>query len=125
MAPSRFVLLESLPLTPNGKVDRRALPAPEAASDDQTYIAPQTPMEIAVTAIWSEILQRDRVGLNDHFFELGGHSLLAVRMNAKVRELTGFNISLQAVFKAPTVKGYLAALFDEIERELALDSQHA
>jgi amino acid adenylation domain-containing protein len=86
MVPSFFVTLDALPLSPNGKVDRKALPAPDAASSSaDEYVAPRTADEIALAAIWSEVLGVERVGVYDSFFELGGHSLLATRVASRMR----------------------------------------
>jgi acyl carrier protein len=106
MLPSSCMVLQSLPLTPNGKVDRKALPAPEGRPDlDQTYVAPETPLEEILAGIWAEILQIDRVGVNDSFFDLGGHSLLAVRLTLRIREAVGVDLTLRALFEEPTVRG--------------------
>ncbi|CAO3567132.1 unnamed protein product [Mortierella alpina] len=69
MIPAAFVRMDAFPLTPNGKLDRRALPEP---SDDdfarQEYEAPQGDTEIAMAAIWAELLHVERVGRHDSFF---------------------------------------------------------
>ena len=58
MIPSAFVVLDSLPLTPSGKLDRRALPAPdsERPGEEDSYVAPRTPIEEVLAGIWCEIL---------------------------------------------------------------------
>ena len=53
--------------------------------------------------IWSEVLQIERVGRQDHFFELGGHSLLIVRMMERLRQ-RGLRIEVSAIYKAPTLE---------------------
>ncbi|MCY1015596.1 amino acid adenylation domain-containing protein [Pyxidicoccus sp. MSG2] len=105
MVPSAIVVLTALPLTANAKVDRKALPAPEAPVAAHAYVAPRTPMEQTLAALWAEVLRLERVGVTDNFFALGGHSLLAVRLMARLREHTGLTPPLSALFQAPTVEG--------------------
>jgi thioesterase domain-containing protein/acyl carrier protein len=103
MVPAAFVALERLPLTPNGKLDRRALPAPQWAGD--AYEAPVGEVECLIAEIWREVLALEQVGRQDHFFELGGHSLLAMRLVSQLRQRLGIELSLRALFEAPTLAG--------------------
>ncbi|HEX6910893.1 MAG TPA: amino acid adenylation domain-containing protein, partial [Longimicrobium sp.] len=103
MVPAAFVALDALPLTPNGKVDRRALPAPEFASGEDAYVAPRTPVEATLAALWAEVLRVERVGAADDFFRLGGHSLMAMRIVSRVRGVFGVELPVRDLFEGPTV----------------------
>ena len=107
MVPAAWVMLERFPHLPNGKVKRETLPAPEQFSPDATasYVAPRTPLEEMLAALWSAVLGRERVGIHDNFFEIGGHSLLATRVVARLREALRHEVSLRSLFEAPTVAG--------------------
>ena len=113
MVPAMFVTLEALPLTASGKVDRKALPPPdfEEAVDATHFVAPATPTEIALAAIWCGVLGLSHVGVHDDFFELGGHSLLAVRLISKLNKALGRNISIPVFFQNSNIK-QLAAVLD-------------
>jgi amino acid adenylation domain-containing protein len=117
MVPSIYVTLDAMPMTPNGKIDRRALPDPDPERSDSvwSYVPPRGPIEEAVVQLWSELLGRSRVGVQDNFFDLGGHSLLATQLVARVRDLFGVEIALREFLDQPSVAG-LAQL---VERELA------
>ncbi|WP_437592077.1 amino acid adenylation domain-containing protein [Sorangium sp. So ce1000] len=105
MVPSSFVLLDAMPLTSNGKVDRRALPAPDRTRSDldSSFVAPRTPMEAALAALWADALGLLAVGASDNFFELGGHSILATRILSRVRDRFQVSLPLRALFEAPTI----------------------
>ncbi len=105
MVPPLWTVMEGLPLTPSGKLDRRALPRPAAGRGGAGgYVAPRTPAEDTLAAIWSEVLGVDRVGVHDSFFDLGGYSLLAVRVGSRVQEAFGVSLPLHTVFQAPTIE---------------------
>ena len=106
MVPSAFVV-EAMPLTSNGKVDRKALPAPDGDADrSQRYIAPHTPTETQLAAVWIEVLGVPRVGVDDNFFELGGHSLPAVQVLTRVRGAFHIDVPLSTLFEHPTLSGF-------------------
>ncbi|WP_338045026.1 amino acid adenylation domain-containing protein, partial [Myxococcus vastator] len=105
MVPSAYVVLESLPLTPNGKVDRKALPAPETHSQKPAHFeAPRTPTEEKLASLFSEVLNVERVSVEEDFFELGGHSLLATQLVSRVREAFRVELPLRTVFESRSVE---------------------
>ena len=105
MVPSAFVVLDALPLTPNGKLDRRALPAPDMSqpADGAPFVAPRTPTEQQLAAIWCSVLERERIGVQDNFFENGGHSLVAARIVHQVNAAFGVDLPLRSLFEQPTI----------------------
>ncbi len=117
MLPSAFVFLKALPLTPNGKVDRAALPEPEdvRAGLQTEFVAPRTPVEEKLAALWAGLLKVKTIGVYDDFFELGGHSLLATQVVSRMRKEFQVEITLVSLFESPTV----AAMAEKIEKATA------
>lgn len=104
MVPASFVLLDAMPLTANGKVDRRALLAlGEGRPLAEQYVAPRTPLQETLVRIWSEILDRKDIGINDNFFSLGGHSLLIPRLVQEISRETRVELQLFQIFQSPTI----------------------
>ncbi len=105
MVPAAFVALDAFPLTPNGKVDRHALPAPDAAGVERAdHIAPRTPEEDALVALWGDLLNLQRIDVRGNFFDLGGHSLLATQMLARIEYDFGVELPLRVLFESPTLE---------------------
>ncbi|MBQ5565995.1 MAG: amino acid adenylation domain-containing protein, partial [Clostridia bacterium] len=97
MIPAYMMQIDFIPITKNGKLDRRALPEIEAKASNE-YIAPRNKTEKIICDIFAEVLNAEKVGINDGFFELGGHSLRATRLVNAVEEQTGVKIALKEVF---------------------------
>ncbi|CBN55480.1 CrpC (fragment) [Kamptonema sp. PCC 6506] len=119
MIPSAFVIVDELPLTPNGKVDRKALPAPGVINLDweTNHIAPQTDIEQAIATVWQQVLNLEKVGIDDNFFDLGGHSLLMAQAHSKLREVVDRDVSILEMFKYPTISSLAKYLSQEPEEK--------
>jgi amino acid adenylation domain-containing protein len=105
MVPAAFVRLEALPLNANGKLDREALPEPSDQNQPGAgkFRAPRSPVEIRIARILADLLNVDRVGLDDNFFLLGGHSLLGAQLILRIRERFGVELTLRHLFEAQTL----------------------
>jgi amino acid adenylation domain-containing protein len=106
MIPANFVVLDKLPLSSNGKVDRKALPEPTSSDSDlaMAYAAPLDGLEGAIADLWREVLQVERVGVQENFFDVGGNSLHIVQMHAKIRERLGREIPIVELFRYTTIE---------------------
>ncbi|WP_440064960.1 non-ribosomal peptide synthetase [Streptosporangium sp. OZ121] len=115
LIPQAFVGIDHLPLGPSGKLDRGALPAPTGsgrADLGTPYTEPRTPLETELCALWSELLGRERIGVEDDFFQLGGHSLLAVLLVTRYRETYGVEMPLRRCFEITTVTEHALAVLE-------------
>jgi L-2-aminoadipate reductase len=127
--PSVIIPLKRMPLNPNGKIDRPQLPFPDTAElsaaarrRKSSVLHALSETEQAVAQIWAEHIPNvttRMISQNDSFFDLGGHSILAQQMFFGVRrKWRGIDISMNAIFRSPTLKGFAA----EIDRLLDFES---
>ncbi|RQO39893.1 non-ribosomal peptide synthetase, partial [Rhodococcus sp. KBW08] len=82
---------------------RKALPDINFEPQSLQYVAPRTPFEETVAAIFDDLLGTSTVGVYDDFFALGGNSLSAARLVARVNAVLGERINIRDVFDASTV----------------------
>ncbi|MBK5007741.1 non-ribosomal peptide synthetase [Pseudomonas sp. S32] len=108
MVPAQLVPLAQMPVGPSGKVDRKALPAP--VWQQREHVEPQTALQQTVAAIWREVLNLPRVGLQDDFFALGGHSLLATQIVSRTRQACDVELPLKALFDASELGAFCAEI---------------
>ncbi|MCP5108295.1 MAG: SDR family NAD(P)-dependent oxidoreductase, partial [bacterium] len=67
------------------------------------YIPPSNHRQEVMAGIWENIFGYRQVGIDDDFFELGGDSLKATLMINKVHQALQVKISIEEVFRNPTI----------------------
>ncbi|WP_458121519.1 non-ribosomal peptide synthase/polyketide synthase [Paenibacillus sp. Z6-24] len=112
-------------LLPDGTIEYMGLLvdlelAGSAAREAAAFQAPRTETEIALAAIWQDILGVDKIGVTDNFFDLGGHSLRVALMASRIRKELHREIKLREVFEAPTI-AELALVLDSQEQQSTTD----
>lgn len=71
---------------------------------------PQTPTEVRLAAIWTEVLRAPLIGRNDDFFALGGDSLRALQLTARIRDAFHTELPLKTLFDQSKLQSLAARL---------------
>jgi acyl-CoA synthetase (AMP-forming)/AMP-acid ligase II len=104
--PRQVLVVKELPKGATGKIQRVGMAAKlglSAGATPQGFVGPRTPLENVLAAIWAEILQLERVGIDDDFFALGGDSLLATHALTRIYDIMHLKVEVIGLFEAPTV----------------------
>ncbi|HDR6389537.1 non-ribosomal peptide synthetase [Bacillus cereus] len=122
MIPEFIVLMQEFPVSPNGKLDKKALPEPRFTRErmQSAYVPPVTTLEKKVARIYQDVLNLDRVGIDDDFFDLGGDSLSAVHLMNRIEKVLGKKVSLDVIYDKPTIKLILDYISEEPGMEAVL-----
>jgi epothilone synthetase B len=117
MVPDVFIELDKIPLSANGKVDRKMLPIPQVRADNQRKnMAPTSTLAKKICGIWSEVLDRDDVGVEDNFFDMGGTSVEMIKIHTWLEPELPQKISLiDMFFTYPTISSLVAHLNPDTE----------
>jgi amino acid adenylation domain-containing protein len=120
MIPVSFRRLKKIPLTGNGKIDRKALRDLKAVSSgpDKKFTAPATEFEEILSGIWTEVLQMEKLSVDEDFFEVGGNSLAAIQIMARVNESFELDLSVNKIFEKPNIRALAEYLEKTILRML-------
>jgi len=119
MIPSAVICLDKLPLTARGKIDQAALKAIGTRNTlgRKEFLA--TELQRQVAAIVCSLLNLDELGIEDNFFLLGGHSLFGAQLIECLRVRLNAEVSLRALFEAPTVASLAAHIEYVLSQQIA------
>lgn len=110
MVPTFVEILDEFPMLAADKVNRHALPAPTSAplgrGTGGGTVAPSTPTEIRIAALWAEILGGGELSVTDNFFtDLGGHSMTGARLISRLREEPDLQgLGMADLYAYPTIR---------------------
>jgi acyl carrier protein len=106
----------------------RAVPSkPEEASPAHArpnvrteYVPAQNETEKVIASIWEALFGIEKVGIDDNFFDLGGDSLLLLRVQAKIGQTLGANLSSAEMFQHPTISALARRLSQPVAEPAGL-----
>jgi len=108
--PKQVIILDEIPKGPTGKLQRIGLAEKLGVSgqvnlDSQgAFEAPTTPTEKALAELWCEILDVNKISVNERFLDLGGDSILAGRLINRIQHWFDIDIPFIVFFDASTIK---------------------
>lgn len=99
-------------------IAERATPAESNGHSTVEYRPPESPTEIVLVGIWSEVLGQERIGVLDSFFDVGGDSILSLHIATRVKAAFGVALTPRDVLTSRTISALAIRVEEEILREI-------
>ncbi|MCX5230796.1 class I adenylate-forming enzyme family protein [Streptomyces sp. NBC_00233] len=117
--PVRILLTDDLPRNPSGKVVKHRLRPLFDVPAESTgpAVAPATPTELRLAALWRRLLGRPVTDVAAEFFALGGDSFRAVQLATGISGAFGIRVGTAVIFERPSLRAQ-AAWVDHPDRRL-------
>jgi tyrocidine synthetase III len=116
MVPAKFLFLDIIPVTSNGKIDKSKLLSESYKEIDETeHIDPNTLTQERLVKIFTSVIEKKRISVEDNFFEIGINSLSATQIIYNVREEFNLDVPLKVIFEKSNILE-LAEEIDNIQR---------
>jgi len=117
MIPSIFVRMDTLPLSSNGKIDIKALPQQCMNESKVDYAPPRNSIDQDFVEIFEDVLDIEKIGIDDSLFDLGGDSLTVMMIFSRIYDCN-WGITAADFYLYPTIR----ELSDKINGELKLNA---
>jgi amino acid adenylation domain-containing protein len=104
MVPSHFVRMDQLPRMENGKLARKALPILNLTTpvESRETSSPANAAEEKLMAICKDVLELDRLGLEDDLFDFGADSIRIFQIAARAMD-AGIETTALSLMRSRTV----------------------
>ncbi|MVT65637.1 AMP-binding protein [Bradyrhizobium pachyrhizi] len=126
--PGLIVIVPEIPKGPGGKIKRNELAAglskTRPIQDDGKGVAPSSELERQLAGIWKDILDIDRISVDQDVFALGVDSLAMTQLILRVEECFGIMLSFEDIFNSSTVAALALRLESSKESAGSLARPH-
>jgi acyl-CoA synthetase (AMP-forming)/AMP-acid ligase II/acyl carrier protein/NRPS condensation-like uncharacterized protein len=119
--PGLIEIVADIPKSAGGKIKRSELAAAlgikqrKRRTTGGKLVAPRSELERQLADIWTQLLELDRIGMDEDVFALGADSITVMQVLSRLRAHFGVHFSLKDIFDAPTV-ATLAARLETLEK---------
>ncbi len=121
MIPEFFVEMQEFPTTPTGKLDRNALPIPDMEMlCNVNFVSPKTKIEKQLSTILAQMLDREKISINEGFFDIGLSSLQSLSFIARIKKELKKELKITDIFQYPNIGAlskYLSGFINQKKQE--------
>lgn len=111
MIPAVFTRVDTFPMNQNGKLDMAKLLSLICVQEN-VALEEMNNNEDCIKEIWTELLGRKDILVDDNFFDVGGNSILLIKLQTMLRDRVGLDLRVVDLFIHPTIRR-LASLMEE------------